>query len=712
MYEIYAYPYGNPDVEYLIYQPGNRSALVLSPKLTREVSKGGSLSFTMPRDHQYYENLQKLSTVVTVKQDGKEIWRGRVLSHEADWYNRRVVYCEGALSYFNDSCITPFAWNKTLSGFLAQLIEIHNSQVQQKMKMFELGTVIAALGNLTVNFGDKDEYGQGEDYGSIWEIISKMVLETFGGYMYCTYNSETGMNVLNYCDSNVDEGRLVSQKIEYGVNLLDLTEKTDASDLYTRIYPIGNKHTITKTRWKWKFLIWGEKEEESHEERYGIMDTDAATITKYLPSTGYSYNLEYGWIQNDTAAKKFGIISKICEVDADSSNDTFALGVQQLQQNYSMSTSITIKAVDLVDAGYDTDRLTFACFAHIISKPHSVDSIMLCSKLVEQLDRPDKKEYSFGMTRKTLTDRQVVNMGKTNTLHEKSSTATSSSGDLLKKLNDYKTSNNIAVQNVSTKANGAQKTADTATTKADGAQKTADNAVIEAAKANGKAEAAQKAADGAQSAADEAAKTATNFLSFNETDGMIVGCEQIKNKKVQITNDAIKVMSGGNMVKITSDSISITDGEGSCTINSGEITFCGIKNNIVLFQNEATTYTAQEYSIDLSKYSAVLVTFRSNKNGTWFSGGGNAGLASMIVPVNGIEMSMIYPWNTVHKRSIAAYSDKIVFGTGYERTSQYTPGGSSYLGIVATTFALAEPTSDGWNTDDTKCVPYIIYGFM
>ena len=30
---------------------------------------------------------------------------------------------------------------------------------------------------------------------------------------------------------------------------------------------------------------------------------------------------------------------------------------------------------------------------------------MLCTKLVEPLDRPDKKEYTFGMTRQTLTGR-------------------------------------------------------------------------------------------------------------------------------------------------------------------------------------------------------------------------------------------------------------------------------------------------------------------
>lgn len=39
----------------------------------------------MTRDHAQYDMLQKLSTVVQVQRDGKEIWRGRVLKHEADF---------------------------------------------------------------------------------------------------------------------------------------------------------------------------------------------------------------------------------------------------------------------------------------------------------------------------------------------------------------------------------------------------------------------------------------------------------------------------------------------------------------------------------------------------------------------------------------------------------------------------------------------------
>lgn len=444
MYEIYAYPSGSTTNKLLIYQPGNNKALVLAPKLTREVSRGGSLSFTMPRDHPCYDMLPKMRTVVSVHRDGKEIWRGRVLNHEADWYNRRAVYCEGALSYFNDSCITPFNFEGKLSAFLQHLLDAHNSMVGDTMKQFELGTVTAALGDLVVHYGDADEYGVGEDYGSTWAILDKLVLQTFGGYCYCTYNASTGKNVLNYCDQAYEAKRQTAQDIEYGVNLLDLTEKTDTNDLMTRIYPVGNKHTVTETKWKWKILWWGKKEETSHEERYGIMDTTSATVAKYLPS-GYSYDLGDGWIQNDASVAKFGVVSKIVEFDTDSDNDTFAAGVQHLQQNSLMVTSYTIKAVDLVDAGYDTERLDFAMYSHIVSAPHSVDAIMLCTKLVEPLDRPDKKEFTFGMTRRALTDRIVANMGKTNLLEENAASSEKYHQNTLDQLLGYQKKNDAAV---------------------------------------------------------------------------------------------------------------------------------------------------------------------------------------------------------------------------------------------------------------------------
>lgn len=658
MYEIYAYPYGNPDAKLLLYRPNDPQALVLSPKLTREVSKGGSLVFTMTRDHAQYDMLQKLSTVVQVRRDGKEIWRGRVLKHEADFYNRRVVYCEGALSYFNDSSITPFNYKGTLRQFLQHLIDAHNDQVKSKMKCFQLGTVTAALGNLVVQFGDADQYGVGEDYGKVWDILDKLVLKVFGGYFYCGFDAATGYNVLNYCDQAVEAKRQTAQKIEYGRNLLNLSETTDATDLYTRIYPIGNKHTVDTSKWYYKLMWWRDPSKDKHEERWGIMEADAATVAQYLPASGYSYNLEEGWIQNDTAVQKFGIITRIVELDTDSANDTFAAGVQALQQNYAMKTSYVIRAVDLVDAGYDTDRLDFSMYSHIISKPHSVDAVMLCTKLVEPLEKPAQKEFTFGMTRRTLTDRQVANMGTTNLLVESAYTSEKYHQDMLKRL----------------------------------------FAVAEQAKKD----------------SDEAAKTATNFLEYTPQNGLIVRHDSLPGKRVQILNDGIRVMDGSSMVNIQSNAISITDGAGSCSINSGSIIFHGIRNSKIFewpyqkdsYGNPIGKFTAQTTKIDLSSYSSVMLVYDTHKDGTWFASGGGAGRLTVVLPVNGQTYSYAYPWNTVHWRTVKVSDTGITFGSGNERTSDYKNN------VITGVIHLEVPIADGVTKNDEVCRPLELYGFM
>lgn len=658
MYEIYAYPFGNPDAKLLLYRPNDPQALVLSPKLTREVSKGGSLIFTMTRDHTQYDMLQKLSTVVQVRRDGKEIWRGRVLKHEADFYNRRVVYCEGALSYFNDSSITPFNYKGTLRQFLQHIVAAHNEQVKSKMKCFQLGTVTAALGNLQVQFGDADQYGVGEDYGKVWDILDKLVLKVFGGYFYCGFDAATGYNVLNYCDQAYEEKRETAQEIEYGRNLLNLNETTDATDLYTRIYPIGNKHTVDTSKWYYKLMWWRDPSKDKHEERWGIMETDAATVAQYLPASGYSYNLEEGWIQNDTAVQKFGIITRIVEFDTDSANDTFAAGVQALQQNYAMKTSYVIRAVDLVDAGYDTDRLDFAMYSHIISAPHSVDAIMLCTKLVEPLEKPAQKEFTFGMTRRTLTDRQVANMGTTNLLVESAYTSEKYHQDMLKRL--------------------------------------------------------FAASEQAKRDSDEAAKTATNFLEYTPQNGLIVRHDSLPGKQVQILNDGIRVMDGSSMVNIQANAISITDGMGSCSISSGAIIFNGIRNSKIFkwpyqkdsYGNPIGKFTAQTTKIDLSSYSSVMLVYDTHKDGTWLASGGSAGRLTVILPVNGQTYSYAYPWNTVHWRTVKVTQTGITFGGGKERTSDYTKN------VVTGLIHLEVPISDGVAENDQVCRPLELYGFM
>lgn len=80
----------------------------------------------------------------------------------------------------------------------------------------------------------------------------------------------------------------------------------------------------------------------------------------------------------------------------------------------------------------------------------------------------------------------------------------------------------------------------------------------------------------------------------------------------------------------------------------------------------------------------------------------------MIVPVNGKTYSMMYAWNTVHRRDVTVWPDKIVFGAGYERTSKYI----MITATASTFFSLQSPGTDGWEQNPSVCIPRQLFGFM
>lgn len=151
------------------------------------------------------------------------------------------------------------------------------------------------------------------------------------------------------------------------------------------------------------------------------------------------------------------------------------------------------------------------------------------------------------------------------------------------------------------------------------------------------------------------------------------------------------------------------------TINEDGLEFNGIKNHksIRILYNKETgeplkSFEEQTYAVDLTGYSAILITYESTKGATWFAGGGSGGRVSSIIPVNGMTYTLMYAWNTPHFRNVTAYQNGIKFGPGKERTSRYSP----MTGVVWTNLDLETPTSDGWATNNAVCVPQEIIGFL
>lgn len=551
-YKIYAGTQYNVDSwekRVCIYVPGSalETTKLISPTLTREFGKAGSLEFTIPLGNVAHSAMQKLKTVVSVEQDGKEIWQGRVMSHEQDFLLRQKVYCEGELAYLNDTDVPPYtAKDVTIRQFLDFLCKNHTS-LTDRYKSFRIGNVTveeqkryvpvaekcflkldyaasspdsdgdyrqdwglyAQNGNqLIENFstvlsdyeevqtppekswklneiktgkdyliwrtGDNEftlrrnavskgnrtydaeqtvvnpsittpietykfddtikvakmdtesktysiktetdgsvnvyvngvksadytaqlveelhEFGDGKNYGKTWDILQRELVDVYGGYLVTRH--ETIPYPLfpglykreRYLDYVQDATERNVQGITFGTNLLDLTSYVKAEDIVTRVITIGKK----KSGW----FIWE--------------TTDTLTATA----------------NDETAQKLYGLITRYLVLDgtANTQQSLQDEADMELGKHLRLADGITVKAVDLKDAGVDVDRIAFGKLTHIISAPHGIDVWINCNKLVEPLYKPEKKEFTFGKKFSSISDLQSLSARKATTAYDLSRT--------------------------------------------------------------------------------------------------------------------------------------------------------------------------------------------------------------------------------------------------------------------------------------------------
>ena len=532
-----------------IYAPGSalETQKLISPTLTREFGKAGSLEFTIPLGNVAHSALQKLKTVISVEQDGKEIWQGRVMNHEQDFLLRQKVYCEGELAYLNDTDVPPYtAKSVTIRQFMDFLCKSHTS-LTDEYKQFYIGNVTvdgqkryvpvaekcymkldyaasspdsdgdyaqkwglyAQNGNrLIANFstvysdyeeeqtppekswtlneiktgtdyiiwrtGDNEftlrrnavskgsktydaaqtvvtpsittpietykfdatikvtkkdtesktysiktetdgtvnvyvngeksadytpqlveelhDFGDGKNYGKTWDILQSELVDVYGGYLVTRHETipyplHPGLyRSARYLDYVQDATERNAQGITFGTNLLDLTSYVKAEDIVTRVIAIGKK----KSGW----FLW-----ES-------VNTLTATAN------------------DETAQELYGLITRYLVLDgtANTQQSLQDAADMELGKHLRLADGITVKAVDLKDAGVDVDRIAFGKLTHIISAPHGIDVWINCNKLVEPLDKPAKKEFTFGKKFSSISDLQALSARKATTAYDLSRT--------------------------------------------------------------------------------------------------------------------------------------------------------------------------------------------------------------------------------------------------------------------------------------------------
>ena len=228
--------------DYVLYDPRIDELKLLNPKCTLEVNTVGGASFTILKEHPYYDKLKKLKSVFEIRQDNQVIFRGRMTNDSLDLYNRLNVDLEGVLAFANDSIIEPFEFPKNFPDatqstniveyFLRWILEQHNTQVETWKQL--------KLGRVTVSDPNNYVTRSSTEYDTTWGTLkSKLLDSALGGYLIVRYEDDG-----NYIDYVSDFELTNTQVITFGENLLDITSQSDGTTTYSAILPRGGEVTV------------------------------------------------------------------------------------------------------------------------------------------------------------------------------------------------------------------------------------------------------------------------------------------------------------------------------------------------------------------------------------------------------------------------------------------------------------------------------------
>ena len=302
----------------IIHQPVTSARAVTDAVLTLGLDSAGTLEVSVPTSHPDYALVAGAPVLGRptwrVERDGVEVFRGRTLLRERMPLDGAVhVVAEGDLAMLNDSLCAPYEFSGSPSAYLAKLVEGHNAQVEP-WKRFSAGRVTV------VDKGGNDYIVRGSQSSeTTWdELSAKTVKSSDGGHLVL----RRGTHVIDWL---ADASAPCDQPVKVGLNLLELSDECDGAELATAIHAVG-------------------------------ADGDDGRLEIASSRTGGAgVTVRGGILLNDALVAEHGTVVR--EVAWDDVTTEAALWSKALAycQSLALPRSVTVKAIDMSDAGHDVD---------------------------------------------------------------------------------------------------------------------------------------------------------------------------------------------------------------------------------------------------------------------------------------------------------------------------------------------------------------------
>ena len=351
-----------------IYDARIDDLTLIEPAIELEENNAGSFSFTIQNNHPSYDDIKRRKSIIKVYEDDEIIFAGMVYEIEEDFYKNKKVYCEGELSYLNDTIQRPAEYHDmTVRGLLETYIENHNAQVEPE-KQFKLGMVTVKDPNDSIYCYTNME--------TTLSCIKDDLLDDLGGILRVRY-----MNNEKYIDYiTEDDVRTNQQVIRLGENLINYTSNISSLDIATAIIPLGNR----------------------------LEESPIESLDMRLDIKSVNNNLDY--VSDSIAVSNFGWIYKtVVWDDVTDANTLKSKGEKYLTDSQFDNLVIEVNALDmhLIDNNEMSIRLSDKI--RIISKPHGLkDKYFRLTKQTINLNNPENNTITLGKEEHISLSAQTV----------------------------------------------------------------------------------------------------------------------------------------------------------------------------------------------------------------------------------------------------------------------------------------------------------------
>ena len=333
-----------------------------------------TFDFSFYQNNKGYGQIQPMKTLIEVVNTkiNEALFKGRVYmptdDMASDGLHSTSFVCQSEMGYLTDSVSRHVEWRGSPRNLMTNILNWHNSQVED-FKKFQLGVV-------EVEDPNDFQYLYLSATRSTYEEILDKIIDRLGGELSIRYDKG-----VRYLDVLKRIGKQSKTTIKLGKNLRTLSRTVDATEVVTRLTPLGARI-------------------ESEDETATDASEERLTIT--------SVNNGKPYIDREDLFKYYTIKGKsVVWEDVNDPKILLSKGREYMAKIQPVKTQYTLTAYDLHTIGKAPEEFKIGYDYHVMNPVMNLDNYLRCVELSIDIVSPQESSMVIGDKLSTIYDYQL-----------------------------------------------------------------------------------------------------------------------------------------------------------------------------------------------------------------------------------------------------------------------------------------------------------------